>query len=135
MEQEGLQPLRRNANPSFDEALARLAHRVRDVFDGPHDNRFYDVMVRLMGTSAVKKGSASSLLSLRTRREIMSLYEAGNAELQARFIASSADLPLFAPPGPRDVIDRSEAEKLSDDIAMLTRAVYALAERIEGHKS
>ena len=29
--QDGLKPLARDANPSFDESLARLAHRVRDV--------------------------------------------------------------------------------------------------------
>ena len=50
--QEGLTPLSKNANPSFAEALARLAHRARDVFNGPHDNRFYDVMARLLGEAA-----------------------------------------------------------------------------------
>ena len=41
----------------------------------------------------------------------------------------SPDGPLFAPPGARDVLEKSDAEKLSEDIAMLTRAVYALADR------
>lgn len=129
--QEGCRPLERNANPSFDEALARLAHRARDVFDGPHDNRFYDVMARLMGDCVLKKGSASSLLDLDTRRAVMELYRDENAALKQRFLPDMGEGPLFAMPRPEDVIERSEAEKLSDDIAMLTRAVYALAARSE----
>lgn len=133
--QDGLSPLARNANPSFDEAVARLAHRARDLFDGPHDNRFYDVMARLLGQAALKKGSASSLLDLEARRDILRRYEEENAALKARFLPEVEEASLFAPPTADDVIERSEAEKLSDDIAMLTRAVYALACRMERQKS
>lgn len=133
--QEGLLPLARNANPSFDEALARLAHRVRDVFDGPHDNRFYDVMARLLGQAALKKGSASSLLNLEVRRDIMAFYQDENAELKARFMPDLGVGPLFPMPSVEDVLEKSEAERLSEDIAMLTRAVYALAARHEGHRA
>jgi hypothetical protein len=132
---DGLEPLSRNANPSFDEALARLAHRARDVFDGPHDNRFYDVMARLLGEDALKKGSASSLLDLETRKEVLALYDDENAALKARFMPEVSDGPLFPAPTAENVIETSEAEKLSDDIAMLTRAVYALASRLEGRNS
>lgn len=132
---EGLQPLTRDANPSFDEALARLAHRVRDVFDGPHDNRFYDVMARLLGKDALKKGSASSLLDLDTRMRVLALYEEENAALKARFMPSVPEGPLFPPPTAENVIATSDAEQLSDDIAMLTRAVYALAARLEGRNA
>ncbi|WP_413718515.1 hypothetical protein [Silicimonas sp. MF1-12-2] len=124
----------RNANPSFDEALARLAHRVRDVFDGPHDNRFYDVMARLLGQAAFKKGAASSLMSLEKRREILNVYEAENEALKARFLPHQAAGPLFPLPCADDVIEKTDAEQLSDDIAMLTRTVYALAARTEGRR-
>lgn len=130
--QDGLTPLSRNANPSFDDALARLAHRVRDVFDGPHDNRFYGVMSGLLGQAALKKGSASSLLDMDVRRDILARYEAENAALKARFLPELEDEPLFDPLAADDVVIRSDDEKLSDDIAMLTRAVYALASRLEG---
>lgn len=132
---DGLASLAKNANPSFDEALARLAHRVRDVFDGPHDNRFYDVMVRLLGDPALKRGSASSLLDLSVRREIYAHYREENAALRARFLPDLNAPALFEPPCPADVIQRSEADKLSEDIAMLTRAVYALASRLEGRNA
>lgn len=133
--QAGLTPLSKNANPSFDEALARLAHRVRDVFDSPHDNRFYDVMARLLGPSALKRGSASSLLDLAVRRDIVRLYSEENSALRTRFLPDVGPPSLFEPPCPEDVIERSDAEKLSEDIAMLTRAVYALACRVEGRNA
>jgi hypothetical protein len=132
--QEGLTSLSRNANPSFDEALARLAHRVRDVFDGPHDNRFYDVMARLLGEAALKKGSASSLLDLETRCDIYATYANENEALKARFLPDLGEGPLFDMPCADDVIERAKSEQLSDEIAMLTRAVYALAARLEGSK-
>ena len=113
--QDGLLPLARNANPSFDEALARLAH--------------------LLGQAALKKSSASSLLSLEVRRDIMAFYEAENAELKSRFMPELGSGPLFPPPTAEDVLEKSEAERLSDDIAMLTRAVYVLAARYEGHRA
>ena len=131
LDSQGLEPLRRQANPSFDEALARLAHRVQDVFEGQHDNRFYEVMVRLLGQDALKQGSASSLLSLDTRRRVLQRYAEENEALKARFMPEAAPGPLFQPPTPADVLDISDTAKRDDDIAMLTRAVYALATKLE----
>ncbi|NNE79001.1 MAG: hypothetical protein HKN18_01905 [Silicimonas sp.] len=131
VDQDGLSPLVRAANPSFDEALARLAHRVNDVFKDQHDNRFYDVMVRLLGKEALKQGSASSLLSLETRHRIMARYEDENEALKSRFMPEFGDAPLFPAPKPTEVLEVSEAQKMSDDIAMLTRCVYALAKKAE----
>ncbi|AZQ68811.1 hypothetical protein EF888_17750 [Silicimonas algicola] len=127
---EGLKPLARAANPSFDEALARLAHRARDLFGGQHDNRFYEVMVRLLGSRALKQGSASSLLDLDTRHRILSRYAEDNEALRARFLPDAPG-PLFAPPRVPDVRVESEAKQRSDEIAMLTRAVFHMAEKIE----
>lgn len=131
LSQDGLAPLAQAANPSFDDALARLAHRVRDVFEDQHDNRFYEVMVRLLGRDALKSGSASSLLDLETRRRIWKRYEVENEALKAQFMPELGDQPLFEPPTRGDVADLSEARKLNDDIAMLTRCIYALAARSE----
>lgn len=129
--QDGLIPLARAANPSFDEALARLAHRVRDVFDDQHDNRFYEVMVRLLGKTALKSDPGSALLDLDTRRRIVERYREENEALKARFLPDMKGAPLFRMPGPNDVRALSEPEKHSQEIAMLTRAVYALADRAD----
>ena len=126
---DGLAPLNRTANPSFDEALARLAHRVRDVFEDQHDNHFYEVMVRLLGAAALKSDPGSSLLDLDTRRRIVGRYEQENETLKARFLPEFGDEPLFKQPMLKDVRTVSEEAQLSQDIAMLTRAVFALADR------
>ncbi|MDA9865428.1 hypothetical protein N9C96_02005 [bacterium] len=129
--QDGLSPLNRAANPSFDEALARLAHRVQDVFEDQHDNRFYEVMVRLLGPAALKSDPGSSLLDLDTRRRIVGRYDEENEALKARFLPEFGDAPLFQQPMPKDVRTVSEAAAISQDIAMLTRAVFALADRAD----
>jgi len=129
--QDGLVPLKRNANPSFDEALARLAHRVRDLFDTPHDNRFYDVMARLLGEDALKTSKASSLMDLETRQRICEAHSRENEELRKRFLPDFPH-PLFESPTGNDVRVLTDAEKLSEEMAMLTRSVYALASRMEG---
>lgn len=131
LDQTGLSRLSRPANPSFDESVARLAHRVRDVFEDQHDNRFYEVMVTLLGEDALKRGSGSSLLSLETRLDILARYEPENEALRTRFLPDMAEGPLFRPPTASDVIDRSETEMLSDDLAMMMRCIYALAKRTE----
>lgn len=127
--QGGLEPLKRPANPSFDEALARLAHRVRDVFRDQHDNRFYEVIVRLIGDDALKKGSGSSLLDLATRRQILERYEAENMALKERFMPDLGAGPLFRPPSDGDVIEVTEEEKRSEEMALMMRCIYALALR------
>ncbi len=127
----GLEPLSRAANPSFDEALGRLAHRVRDVFVDQHDNRFYEVMVRLLGKASLKSGPGSSLLDLDTRRRIVARYAEENEALKARFLPEMGNEPLFRLPLPKDVRELSAEDQLSQDVAMLTRAVFALADRAE----
>ena len=129
--QDGMTPLTRKANPSFDEALARIAHRVRDVFEGQHDNRFYEVMVRLLGPAAFKTGSASSLMDHETRERILSRYQEDNTALKARFLPELGNQPLFHPLKADDVIAKSDTEKMSDELAMLTKCIYALAQRTE----
>lgn len=131
LDAQGLAPLTTAANPSFDEALGRLAHGVRDVFDGQHDNRYYEVMVRLLGKAALKSQSGSSLLDLDTRRRIVNRYAEENAALKARFLPDLGDGPLFRPPAPRDVRIVSRERQASEEIAMLTRAVFRLAEKLE----
>ena len=131
IEGEGLDQSKRNANPSFDEALARLAHRVRDVFEDQHDNHFYEVMVRLLGNEALKSRSASSLLDLETRNRIFARYAQENDALRDRFMPELGNVPLFRPPTEANVRTLTEAAKVSEEMAMLTRSVYALAQKLD----
>ena len=125
---QGLDLIKRAENPSYDEAVGRLAHRVRDVFSSPDDNRFYEVMLDLLGKSILKTSGASALLPLDTRHRIVARYASENDALQARFLPDRKR-PLFSPTRPEQVMHLSERQQISEDIAMLTRAVYALALR------
>lgn len=127
----GFDARKRDANPSFDEALARLAHRVRDVFEDQHDNRFYEVMVRLLGKDALKSQTASSLLDLETRNRIFARYAEENDALRDRFMPELGTTPLFRPPTEANVRSLTEAARLSEEMAMLTRSVYALAQKLD----
>ena len=80
---------------------------------------------------ALKKTSASSLLSLEARHRIMARYEDENEALKTRFLPELGSAPLFRPPKETEVRQVSDAERLSEDIAMLTRCIYALAARSE----
>lgn len=133
--QDTLSPLNRVANPSFDEALGRIAHRVKDVFDDQHDNTFYEVMIRLLGASALKTESASSLLGLDTRRHILARYAEENEALKQRFLPQLGKQPLFCALEDTDVSNKSETDLLSEEMAMLTRAIYALAVRSEAQQT
>ena len=105
-----------------------LSAAMRSLYSDSWDGR----LASLLGEAALKKRSASSLMSLETRREILKLCEGENAALKARFMAGEPDGPLFSLPMPKDVLERSEMDRMSEDIAMLTRAVFALSSRFEG---
>ncbi len=131
IDEVGLDTRKRNANPSFDEALARLAHRVRDVFEDQHDNQFYETMVNLLGEDALKRHSSSSLLDLETRNRIFARYSEENDALRDRFLPELGKVPLFRPPTEANVRHLTETAKMSDEMAMLTRSVYALAQKLD----
>lgn len=117
------------ANRSFSEHLGEIANRVRDVFDGPHDNGFYDVMVRLIGESAYKAGSGSMVLTLDERQQILDAYEADNRKLKERYFSDLGDEPLFDAPKASEEVRLSEEEKRKAEIDLLARGLYNLAKQ------
>ena len=128
---EGLTPLEKFVNLSFDEHLGDLAFRIRDVFDGPHDNDFFHTMAGLLAEKVHKRRSASHLMSLSQRLAFLDSHAAGNEEVKQRYFPELGSAPLFAPPTASNVELLSENEKLQAENALLTRAVYALTKRIE----
>lgn len=118
-------------NRSFDEHLGDMAARIRDVFEGPHDNDFYTEMVRAVGPRVFKSSSGSFLFSLEERQALMDAYAEDNDILKAKYFPElSQDEPLFAPPKQSEIITVSEDEKRKAEINLLTRAVYNLSRRI-----
>lgn len=129
--QDGCIPLVGHSNRSFDDHIGEMAHRIRDVFSGPHDNEFYAVIARLLGAHAFKSGSSSHLLTLDQRREFLKRYEESNESLKKRFFPELGSEPLFEQPNEADVRILSDTEKLEAENAILMRAVFALAKKLE----
>jgi hypothetical protein len=118
-------------NKSFNEHLGEVAGRVQDLFEGPHDNTFYDVMQRTIGEKALKPSSGSFLFTLEERRAILAAYEEDNAALKARYFPElGPDEPLFNPPSEKEVLKISEDDKRKAEVDLLARAVYNLANRL-----
>ena len=128
---EGCAPLKGLANRSFSEHLGDLAHRARDVFDGPHDNRFYDLMIPAIGEAVFKDRSGSYLMTLQERLDFLDRFAEGNEALKARHLPELGAQPLFNPPTEKDVVALSETDKLRAENALLIRAVFRLSDRIE----
>ena len=128
---DGLKPLTENINPSFDEHLGDLAFRIKDVFDGYHDNDLYYTFVKLIGKKIYKSKSSSHLMSLAQRLEFLARYTVGNEEVKRKYFPDMGDDPLFDPPTTSNVELLSDVEKLQGENAVLMRAVFALTKKIE----
>jgi len=131
LSQDGMIPVPGPTNPSYDEHLGDLAHRIRDVFAGPHDFRFFQVMESLLGEKSFKSRGASHLMSLAERREFLARYDADNNALRDRYLPEFGNRPLFDPPGAETVALLSDTEKLRAENGVLIRSVYLLAQGIE----
>lgn len=129
--QDGCIGLTGHSNRSFDDHIGDMAHRIRDVFRGPHDNEFYAVIARLLGEHAFKSGSGSHLLTLDQRTEFLQKYEASNDAIKRRFFPDMGSEPLFEPPNDSDVHALTDIERLQAENAILMRAVFALAKKLE----
>ena len=114
------------SNPSFNEHLGDMLHRIQDVFKSPHDNEPYGTLARLIGPMAFKPDSRSHLFSLEERLRILDAFADSNAALKARFLPELGDAPLFEMPTEDNVREMSEIEKLRAEQDLLLRAVLKL---------
>lgn len=128
---ESCVPLDGPANRSFDEHLGDLAHKVQDIFDGPHDNRFYETMIHTLGEAAFKSRTGSHVMTLPQRLELLARFQDSNDAIKARYVPELGAAPLFEPPTQKDVVSLSAQEKLEAENRLLIRAVYGLSRRID----
>jgi hypothetical protein len=118
-------------NPSWDENIGMLAHRVRDVFTSQHDDRFFRDFFFAGGPSLYKNYAGSILLTLDERREILDLYTASNEQLRTRyFLDLDSDESLFESPSQDDVVEVTELEQLRRQQDVLVRAILGLVNRV-----
>jgi hypothetical protein len=118
-------------NPSWDENIGMMAHRVRDVFTSQHDDRFFRDLYFAGGPALYKSYAGSILLTLDERREILESYAASNEQLRTRYFSDlDSDEPLFEPPTEDDVVEMTELEQLRRQQDILVRAILGLVNRV-----
>jgi hypothetical protein len=71
------------------------------------------------------------MMGIDVRKTLLARYEQGNEALKQRYFPDWGDEPLFDPPRLGDVANPSDIEKLQAENALLTRAIYTLAQRLE----
>lgn len=115
-------------NSSFNTAVEELVLTAPDVFDGAHDNHFYNMLNKYC-TSAHRKTSGESRLTGAQRRSIISRYEKSNNWIKSRY-CPELEGPLFDIPkdSEYDVLTASEIEKRK--WAVMTELVYGMHKHI-----
>lgn len=79
-----------NENPSYNDGVTALASSVNDVFDGIHDNGFYQMMADWGGPATFKK-YPSQIMSLCQRKALVSYYHDSNERVKDRFFSTESD--------------------------------------------
>ena len=113
-----------NENISFNDAVVDLASSVSDVFDGMHDNRFYN-MVAEWGGSATFKKNPSQLITIPQRKALMSFYSDSNNKIKNLFFSELGDKNLFEPVD-ESVSNYDTSSSVGGRVEVLTRLIYGL---------
>jgi len=96
IQMDGLQPQVGMLNPSYNLAIQEMAHEARVLFDGIHDNEFYQMVSDLTG-DRYHKNDQESFLSVAQRNAILSHYEASNQIVKAEYFSElGLDENLFS---------------------------------------
>jgi hypothetical protein len=74
-----------NVNKSLNEYAMMLAEKNVDLFDGPHDNRFFDMLSRYGGKELFEKVDGVEFINLQVREKILKHYEKSNELLAKEF--------------------------------------------------
>lgn len=118
----------RETNRSYDEIIGYIAHDARDLFTNANDHGLYHMFSDLLGSAAYKSRRGSSLMTLAERQAVLEVYRDGNDRLKQTYFADD-DEALFPEPSPDDVYTLSPDQRIRGEIAMLTRALFALYKR------
>lgn len=118
-------------NRSFSESLGEIAARNSDLFTGPHDNEFFNVMFQAIGPAVFKTNKGSFLFTLEERNRILNAYEDSNARLRAAYFGDLDPAePLFTPPSASEVCAMSEEQKRTAENDLLARGLFNMTKRL-----
>ena len=111
-------------NISFNDAVTSLASSVSDIFEGMHDNRFYNMVAEWGGPPTFKK-SPSQLITIAQRNALLLFYSRSNDRLKKIYFSELGDKELF------DLVDDSmcnydTSSTVDGRIEVLTRLIYGL---------
>ena len=115
-------------NPGLSPMLSRMVEGNAGLFDGPHDQGFYDSVRGVAPDLVAKTPSAPGLFSPDESRAIMAAYARSNERFRKRYLPHIKP-PLFpmdrpgqqTPEPPQDVFERQ----------LLQRQIFDLQKRVE----
>lgn len=78
-------------NASFNDGVVAIASSVKDVFDGAHDNRFYQMIGEWGGEEVLKK-HMSQLMSYEQKVALLKYYKKSNEKINRQFFDDGESL-------------------------------------------
>ena len=116
-------------NPGLTPMLSRMVEGNVGLFDGPHDQGFYDSVRELAPDLVAKTPAAPGLFSPDESRAIMAAYARSNEQFRKRFLPH-IKRPLF----PMDRPNQQTAQPRQDvfERQLLQRQLLELQKRVEG---
>lgn len=87
------------ANLSLSSAISGEAEGRPELFEGPHDNEYYNFVQRFGGDAVMKSNEGTGLFSHEERIAILERYARPNQALRSAHMPDLDD-PLFEPPEP-----------------------------------
>ncbi len=117
-----------NINTSYNTAVEELALSAPGLFEGPHDNQFFN-MIQKYGQLAHKKVKGESRLTGAERRSIIERYQSSNEWIKSKYF-EGLDGPLFPMPVNDDYHVPSPNEVDANKWALITEMVYGMHKHI-----
>ena len=115
-------------NPGLSPMLSRMVEGNAHLFEGPHDQSFYDSVRALAPELLVKEAGSPGLFSREEAQAVMSVYAQGNERFRRRYLPH-IKRPLFAPK--RRAGGRSELSQDAFERRLLQLEVFRLHKQLD----
>jgi len=119
---------KKNVNSSYNIAVEELALAAPALFEGAHDNQFFN-MVQQYGIDAHKKAKGESRLSGTERRSIIDRYQTSNQWIKSEYFGDLAG-PLFDMPGEKEYRVLTPSEIETKKWALVAELVYGMHKQL-----
>jgi hypothetical protein len=120
-------------NPSYSDAVIDLVKGNKQIFEGIHDNGFYNLVRELTGNEFFKRPKESPI-TLQQRLAIVQRYQGSNAWVRDAYFPAKKG-QLFTPPGEHDYQFISKDDIEAEKWKLMASLIYGLAKRDAKEKS